>query len=372
MSFSLREGFRNEALFRTRWVNIALILLVWLIVIDATGFSGSGQKYLSVIAVQTLVFFAGYLEKGNKTLKGTAINGIKPLLLPYFFFQAVLYVYYIIIDIIFRLNIFTLGTHETRPLLESLFMPILNILLFGYSDQYFMMLSFALWCLPALFLVRILHTLILLFSKKNRTLYFTGIVILLLLAVVLKNFRITSGFRFLFCIDSAFLLLPFFVLGKTVKKMDIMWIDTLNALGKILLMFFTGIIGMLLISTAIKYHAKINPIAFSIYSFGNSLILYLFLSLVGLLSIVIFSLICARIITRQYLFLNYAIIILALHGILVPYINAVFGIFELKKGLFAAASLAAFNISVFIIPVNTIEKYMPSLSSGRELGLGGL
>jgi len=86
------------------WMDMARVLCIWIIAIDSTGFIDKGQKVFSAIAMQTLVFLAGYQEKDNNTLRGTVTSGIKPLLLPYALFQAVFFVYWFFLDFIWYIS----------------------------------------------------------------------------------------------------------------------------------------------------------------------------------------------------------------------------------------------------------------------------
>jgi len=346
---------------------MARVLCIWIIAIDNTGFMEKGQKIFSAIAMQTLIFLAGYAEKDDKTLKETAIGGIKPLLFPYALFQAIFFVYWLFLDLVFHRSIFTLEVRESGSVLRILSRPFLEMLfrIGDLSSPHFSILSFPLWWLLALYLVRIVHKLILMVSMGNRMLHLACVAFSLFLAVMVNTLR-AGGAYLPFCIESVFFLLLFFEIGKEVKKLNLLSIGR-RSIGEILILLLAGITGIIILSIVINSDGEAS---LTMLDHGNSHLFYLGLGLVGVFTLIIFSLLY----TAQFFLITLlsggAIIILAFHVILSPYITMLYTVFELEKGLFAAAVLAAFNISVFIIPINTLRKYFPSLASGKDLELG--
>lgn len=350
---------REHAPARTDWIDIARVVCIWLIIMDNTGVRGNINKVFSLMAIPSLFFLSGYTGDNNKTLRETISSGVKRLLFPYILFQAIFYVYWFIMDFFLHRNIYNLQIHESGPVILTLLRPIIGtILCWGdYTSSYSLMPSFSLWWLPALFLVRVFSRLALIIKEKEKTFYTLCLMSSLLLAVVLKMFQ-SDSFRIPFCIDSSLLLFPFFEMGRAVKKTGFIRTGTRNTLGQIQILLSIGIIGMITLNLATGF---IGDISFEQFNFGDNIILFFSLSLIGVITLISFSLLYTGQFPLIALLSDGIVIILAFHVILLPYINFLYAVTGLGKTLLATTVLAAFNISVFIIPINTIQKYCPIL-----------
>jgi fucose 4-O-acetylase-like acetyltransferase len=352
---------------RIVWIDYARFIGIWLVVYAHSGVTDDLWRFFSVVVLQILIFLSGYLEKNNKTVLQSITGGCKSILLPYVLLYAVAYVYWFVIDFILHIDMYTFQPRESGPVVFTLLKPVIGMLLGQgtYESTYSMMLVFPMWFMPALFFVRIYHSIIIAFAKDSIGRYCLGLAVLLLVILGLNIFE-TRFFRIPFGVDCGLLLFPFFAFGNVVRRMN--FISKMKppvGLPGIVLHLLVAAVGFAFIWVAIPYNGTADV---NVFYFGENLILYVLLGYAGIISVLAIALlfnkpdpICSRISTGTLL-------IMAFHGILIPYINRLALIFNMEFNNWSVIVLSVLNVGFFIIPIGIVQRYFPVLIGGRKSG----
>jgi fucose 4-O-acetylase-like acetyltransferase len=347
------------------WIDYARLIGIWLVVYNHSGISEAMWQFFSVIVLQILIFLSGYLEKNNRTIKETAIHGVKTILVPYALLYALTYVYWFLMDFIFHVDIYTLEVHESSgPAWFTLVKPIIGMIRGqGYYDtEYSTMLAFPMWFMPALFFTRIYHAIIVKLTGDSMKRYLAAVGVVIAAVFVLEYIE-SRTVRIPFSVDSGLLLYPFFAFGNIVRRTGVLKNMNTRGAGNIVFHLIIAAMGFALIWLVVPYNGAADP---NVFYYGNNVILYYLLCAVGIISILSISLLFTKPIPLCTMLSRGTLLIMAYHAVLIPYLNKIYVFFGLPYNHVVVIILSLVNLSFFIVPINITQRYFPILLGGRK------
>ncbi|GHU65428.1 hypothetical protein FACS189447_04360 [Spirochaetia bacterium] len=363
---------------RVLWVDFAKVFAMLAVVFLHLGPSAKIGNALETISIPVFIFVSGWLDKNKRTIKETVMDGLKRLLLPYILLCLVVYVFWFIVDFLFHLNYFGLGIYENEPMTETLIKPLIGVALGwgAYTTPFSTMLAFTMWFLPALFFVRIIHSIVYKFTKNNLLYNSIGILIpiFLLLAFKSMNFFIQFGpiglYRLPFSIDSALMIFPFYALGNIIQRYKI--IEKIN--NKSLLNIFINqivvLLGFIAIAILIQKARQLDP---NSAVFDNNIAYYYLLCLIGITTVVFISLNYIKPSNIINILSNGTLLIMSFHVQINTFLIPLFGdYFHTQYGLLTLFLISITNMALFIVPIKFINKYAPVLMGGRKQNLSNV
>ncbi|MDR2479072.1 MAG: hypothetical protein LBD48_07150 [Treponema sp.] len=339
------------------WIEMVRLLGIWLVIIAHIGTTDFLQRLFDVLILQVLIFVSGYLERNDRPFRETLTKGVKGLFVPYLLLSVLLYVYWLIMDIVFHRDIYTLLSTE-RNLPAALLKPVIGIFLSNgqYETPYSMMLAFAMWYLPVVFILKMAHRAVMVISRGNRRHYFVCLAVSLLLIMAFRNYIQPLGLVPPFCLDRALLLFPFFEFGNILKEMNV-----IRPLEKLTFRFaslciVTGTIGFITLGMILPLWN------------GNSTFLYLLLGMTAIVSVISFSMLYTRPNALISLMSNGTLLILAFHAVFIPFARRLFAMLKIDGYLYSVILQSLLILCIFIIPINIAQKYFPVLIGSRKSG----
>jgi fucose 4-O-acetylase-like acetyltransferase len=301
-------------------------------------------------------FISGYLEK-DRTVKETLKNGLKTIIIPYVILYGLFYLWWFPVSLVRHPEIF-----GTISLDNAVIKPFLGMIFgVGYNTDFSIMVNVPLWFLMGLFFAKIFHCLLKTILKQNYILILLSNFMVIGIVYLIKTLEIDL----LFSLDSAFLALPYFIIGNTMKKRETIRQYKINGIKNIMIVLGISIVCFIILILIVPLNGRID---INGCNFGKNILLFYLIGMVGIISTIILSQICQKRIKIVELISSGTIIIMAFHGIVSSIILRVIGLRgeEIIINPFVAGFVAIINVIIFVIPTVIIKKYFPIILGGKK------
>ncbi len=346
---------------RIPWIDFAKVVSITLVVLGHIPLEPSVTKIIYAFHIPFFFFLSGLLDK-NRSIMQQLRNATKTLLIPYVLLYLVYYPLWLFV--IFPIHPELFGSGMTW---ENICMKPFLGLLFGngYHTGISSMICFPLWFLPALFVAKMLHAVLLKLSKGNSWIYFLGVCLLVTSFLLINGHHIDLYFS----IDSALLAFPFFAAGS---KMAGILANTSSAKVELKENVSKLAIALLLFITLIGMSPLMGFVDIDHSLYGPNIGLFFMLGFLGISSMVLLS--------QWYNFqwkplaivANGTILILTFHGWFFKLIFRLTGIRggDIYQGgaidLWIAIGVSVVTVISMIPLILVVKKYFPILLGGRK------
>jgi acyltransferase len=334
---------------RIYWLDYAKAIGIYLVVLGHLPVADEVKFTIYSFHMPLFFFISGYLFAFNKhpNFKSFVTHRAKQLLIPYVALNIITYLFWLFIGRKF-------GDDAANPI--KLYKPLIGIV-YGNSNNDYLIHDVVLWFLPALFFVEVVFYLS--FRNKSRAASL----------LLLTTFGVAGYLVYKFCpfylpggIDTALTALVFYGLANVFK----------NEIG-LLLNIKVKYLAPLLLAVLILFFAVATTnsmVDMRILLFGNYYVVFLLTAFVGIITML---LVCrmldiwfGQVAFVQFVAIN-TIVIFALHPLAFTFIKAInFYIFKYPMGVFNSGLL--FNIGmailaiVLLLPVIWVSNtYFPAL-----------
>ena len=291
---------------RLLWVDYAKAVAIILMVLGHAGLPNTGKASMMVYMFHMPLFFiiSGYFDNSQKLdTKDFFVRNFKTILIPYLVFNVVS-IPFCAVSAYLHPELYRF----TREAADFIYQPLLGMLVGDdmVTPHSYMALG-ALWFLMALFVVKTLfygiQKLAVRVNGRFLPLYFT------LIAVVSVAVFLCIRNRFSFwSLDSAFMALPFYMLGCLAKKKSLFDVLTKSqytafaiCAASFVYLYFIGL--------------KNGRIDMNASVYGNNILMFYINAVVGSIMVILMC----NFVTRRNAFLStigeYTIVVLGMHGI---------------------------------------------------------
>jgi fucose 4-O-acetylase-like acetyltransferase len=301
-------------------------------------------------------FLSGYLEK-DRNIKDCFINSLKTLFIPYALLYLIDYLWWFPVSLLRHPEIFGEVSID-----NALIKPILGMIFgVGYDTSFSIMVDVPLWFMIGLFFVKFINSVLQSTGKINILFYILFNVIIISIVLTINYFNMDILFSF----DSALLAFPFFSIGNILRKRN--GLKYLEQIHKKYLLIIFSFIGYILLIILVPFNGRIDVNGFN---YGNNIMLFYFIGMVGIGSTIFLSLLYTNSNKIITVIANGTIIIMAFHGIVSGIIFRIIGLRgnDVIINPLIGTIVSSINIAIFIFPILIIKKYFPILAGGRELG----
>jgi fucose 4-O-acetylase-like acetyltransferase len=346
----------NSQQHRLLWIDFAKTIGIWLVVFGHIKIPENFTNVIYSFHMPLFFFISGYLER-DRTIKETFRNGLKTIIIPYVILYGLFYLWWFPVSLVRHPEIFgkiSLDSAIIKPFLGMIFGV-------GYNTIFSTMIDVPLWFLIGLFFVKI-------FFCFLRTIFKQNIILILLtnFVIIAIVYRIkTMEIDLLFSLDSAFLALPYFVVGNIMKKHKMIRGYKINGIKNIILVLGIFIICFMILILTVPLNGRID---INEFNFGMNILLFYPIGMIGIISTIILSQIYQKRIKIIEFISNGTIIIMAFHGIVSSIILRVIGLRgeEIIINPFIAGLVAIIGVIIFVIPTIFIKKYFPIILGRKK------
>jgi fucose 4-O-acetylase-like acetyltransferase len=222
-------------------------------------------------------FISGCLEK-DRTLKETIKNGLKTIIIPYVTLYGLFYLWWFPVSLMRHPELF-----GTISLENAIIKPFLGMIFgVGYDTNFSIMIDVPLWFLIGLFFVKILHCLLRIVFKQNNILIVLSNFVIIGVVYLIKTLEVDL----LFSLDSAFLALPYFVIGNVMKKRKMIRQYKIDTIKRFIFVLCVAIICFSILILIVPLNGRID---INGCSYGKNILLSYFIGIVGIISTIILS-----------------------------------------------------------------------------------
>ena len=291
---------------RVLWVDYAKAVAIILMVLGHAGLPNTGKASMMVYMFHMPLFFiiSGYFDNSQKLdTKDFFVRNFKTILIPYLVFNVVS-IPFCAVSAYLHPELYRF----TREAVDFIYQPLLGMLVGDdiVTPHSYMALG-ALWFLMALFVVKTLfygiQKLAVRVNERFLPLYFA----LIAVASVAVFLCIKNRLSF-WSLDSAFMALPFYMLGCLVKKKSLLDVLTRSryagfaiCAASFVYLYFIGL--------------KNGRIDMNASVYGNNILMFYVNAVVGTVMVVL----ACSLVTKRIPFLStigeYSIVVLGMHGI---------------------------------------------------------
>jgi fucose 4-O-acetylase-like acetyltransferase len=301
-------------------------------------------------------FISGYLEK-NRTLKETFLKGIKTIIIPYILLYCLYYVWWFPVSLVRHPEIFgkiSLENAVIKPFLGMVFGV-------GYNTDISTMINVPLWFLAGLFFCKVFHCILKNILKGNYLLMFLLTGVIIGINYFIKNTEIDLYLS----IDSALMALPFFIIGNFFGEKGLFAGQNTVNMKKSFMLFFLAIIGYIILIVIVPINGRVDINGFG---YGNNILLFYIIGMVGIISTILFSQIYIKKIKIIEIMANGTMIIMAFHGVIASIILRIIGLRseDIIINPLIASIVSLITVFVFIYPTIIVKKYFPILIGGHK------
>jgi len=340
---------------RILWIDFAKVLGIWLVCLGHSYIPEFAHHYIYSFHMPLFFFISGYLEK-RRTIKESLINGLKVLILPYTLLYLIVFIPWVPSRIVFHPELFENQT-RINVLLISPFLGLISGI--GIPIENATVIFGAAWFLAALFYTKMLHSVLFFVLKGNRFLYLLCNVPMLLLAVILRHYRIACPLY----INNVLMAFPFFSAGyflKTTtisnKNLLIMKQDSFLKFVILVSAFLTGI-----------FLSFYNGEA-SIGNYGKNIVVYYLAAVMGILVVITVSSFYKQRCSVISILSSGTIFIMAFEG---PFMGIVLRLSKMQYqalDVIILGGAATIALLLTVIPIKFVQKYIPIIMGGRKSG----
>lgn len=351
-----KSAISNQQSARLLWIDFARTLGIWFVVF---GHIKIPENFIDIVYsfhMPLFFFISGCLEK-DRTLKETFKNGLKTIIIPYAILYALFYLWWFPVSLMRHPELFGKISLE-----NAIIKPFLGMIFgVGYNTNFSIMLDVPLWFLTGLFFVKILHCLLRTIFKQNNILILLSNFVIIGIVYLIKKLELDL----LFSLDSAFLALPYFIIGNVMKRRKIIRQYKIDTIKNFILVLIVAIICFVILILIVPLNGGIDINGFN---YGKNILLSYFIGMIGILSTIILSQIYQKRIKIIEIISTGTIIIMAFHGIVTSIILRIIGIRgeEIIINPFIAGLVSIISVIIFIIPIMIIKKYFSIILGGRK------
>jgi fucose 4-O-acetylase-like acetyltransferase len=339
---------------RILWIDYAKLIGIYFVILGHIKLINS-QWDIWIFSFHMPLFFilSGITEKRNDTLLNTVKKGLRTLIIPYFIFYLIYYIWWLIKDL--RFNEFYYKDDFVRPILGML-------LVDEKSISYAIMLAIPLWFLVALFFVKLLFRIGLLYKK-----WYISILLLNVGAVLFVFFLKKTGLNIFFSIDSAIMAIPFYTFGFLIGNKPFKIHNHYNIFIKLLISIVFIFVGY----TLCHVNGVVN---ISNFFYGKNLFVFYLNGIVGSIGIIFFSQLFSNIENKLLLYLGAnTLIILAFHNIINGIVCRFYAFLSMGVSfpedksftIIEACLISLIVLLLSVIPIFIIRKYFPFIIQGN-------
>lgn len=315
------------------------------------------MSWICSFCVQFFFVMSGYMTNEKDSVWTTTKKGFKGIIIPYFSFHLLILLFFVATQTILDPYFYNGFSTKIREFL-------LGILLGeGQDTPYSNNLNTPLWFLPSLFFCKIVLQLALKLGEKYRSLF---LLLLTIGSVGITYYLSNKNINIYFCIDSAIMGLPFYILGFVLKDILKFKEQIKNSRKQ----FLFGLSFLVLnILTSYLDQSFTDRIDMNMLGYGHSLLLFYITGAAGALSIFYFARSLSGVDSKLLSYIGQnTLIILGIHYTLIKYMKMGWGYFldTFVQVGFNPILMYVGDISIAILvtllcipPIYIIRKYFP-------------
>jgi fucose 4-O-acetylase-like acetyltransferase len=345
----------NQQPNRLLWIDFAKTAGIWLVVFGHIKIPENFTNVVYSFHMPLFFFISGYLEK-NRTLKETVKNGLKTTVIPYVILYGLFYLWWFPVSLMRHPELFGEISFES-----AIIKPFLGMVFgVGYNTNFSIMIDVPLWFLIGLFFVKILHCLLRMIFKQNNILILLSNFVVIGIVYLIKKLELDL----LFSLDSAFLALPYFIIGNVMMRQKMIRQYKIDTIKKFILVLGTAIICFVILILIVPLNGRID---INGCNYGKNILLSYFIGIIGIISTIIFSQIYQKRIKLIEIISTGTIIIMAFHGIVASIMLRVIGLRgEEIINPFIAGFASIISVIIFIVPTIIVKKYFSIILGGKK------
>jgi fucose 4-O-acetylase-like acetyltransferase len=355
------ESPRTE---RLPWMDAAKTVGIWLVVLGHIHFlSREILCFIYAFHMPLFFFLSGYLEK-KRGIITTFRDATRKLLVPYLLLNLIHYMLLLLLLLTGLKE--QLGYFWWMPdkfsWQECIVEPLTGILT-GMRDRLSgsLLIATPTWFLIVLFFIKIIY------SITNKRVAGGGIFSIFIILLFLLLAKMMGWANYLYPLDCAFLVFPFFALGSLAKEGK--WFpDRVASLKQRLILSVLGIIGLCLLWFLFRFNF---PPCSSVLlcEYGRNIILYYLFGFLGIVSVLMLCQIYTAKSKIIEIISGGTILIFAFElrlckPILLKITERIIGLDVFNP--IVCAGLVTTTILLFVIPIHLVTKYFPILLGGRR------
>lgn len=342
---------------RTKWIDWAKTIGIWLVVLGHVPGNGlTVTEFIYAFHMPLFFFISGHLAK-SKSLVDTVKSGFMRLLVPYVSFYILTWIWWYLFGFLRHPEFFD----QSQVFQEAVVKPFLGMLFgVGYGTSVSNIINIPLWFLVGLFNATVVFSIIdLLKSGLQKS-------VIIALISWLPHVLSSCGIDLLFSLDSAFMALPFYALGKYAQGATASsTVSRLMAPKSRLFYVVVAVVCFLIVGliAAVNGRVDVNGVGY-----GKFPLLFYVGGLFGIMLVWGMS----------ELFVGFfygptiatisrgAIVVLALHAILTGLFFALFRALHVGYDLLLSATISGIVVIMCVPIINTIESMAPILIGNRK------